>query len=145
MNTQVLLQTYLLGVEAKNSFSMLLAARPQLELYSVVADTTGIVQKNSGEHEEDFAIRVRAVDEALINATFGTRSSLVREMMSKIGISRLRSATPADDGVLKSKNVLTRLEKLRIRQCISQLHGRLRTTLRLCAPKLWNEHAACGC
>jgi hypothetical protein len=112
MNTQVLLQSYLLGVQAKNPFSMLLATRSQLELFSIVADTTNTIQKNAGEHEEDFAKRVRVVDEALINATFATRSSLVMELMLKMGVSRLRSATPDDYGALKSTNVLTRLEKL---------------------------------
>lgn len=112
MNTQVLLQSYLLGVEARNPFSLLLAARSQLELFFVVADTLNMIRDNAGEQEEHFAKRVRAVDEALINATFGTRSSLVKEMMSKMGVSRLRAATREDDSVLKSKNVLTHLERL---------------------------------
>ena len=54
---------------------MLLAARSQLELLSVVADTTRIIKENSGQHTDNFAARVRAVDEALIAATFGTRNS----------------------------------------------------------------------
>jgi len=112
MNTQALLGTYLLGVDTANPFPMLLAARSQLEVLSVVADATRIIRENSGEHLENFASRVRAVDEALITATFGTRSSLVKEWMSKIKLSRLRSVTKDDYGVLKSKNVLTRLERL---------------------------------
>lgn len=112
MNTQVLLQSYILGVEARNPFSVLLAARSQLELLFVVADTINVIRQNAGEHTENFVKRVRKVDEALINATFGTRSSLVKDMMSKIRVSRLRSATPEDDNVLKSKNVLTHLERL---------------------------------
>jgi hypothetical protein len=87
---------------------VLLAARSQLELFAVVANTTNIIRQNAGEHPEQFVKRVSTVDEALINATFGTRSSLVKEIRSKVGVSR----TPEDDNVLKSKNVLTRLEKL---------------------------------
>ncbi len=111
-STQSLLHSYLLGVEAKNPFSLLLAARSQLELFFVVADTVNIIRENAGEHSEQFVRRVRTVDEALINATFGTRSSLAKEMMSKIGVSRLRAATTEDYGVLKSKNILTHLERL---------------------------------
>ena len=89
MNTQVLLQSYLLGVEAKNPFSLLLAARSQLELFFVVADTTNIIRANEGEHSDQFAKRVKAVDEALISATFGTRSSIVKEM----GVENRRQPT----------------------------------------------------
>ncbi len=112
MNTQSLLGTYLVGVDTANPFPMLLAARSQLEVLSIVADTTRTIRENSGEQPENFVSRVRVVDEALINATFGTRSSLVKELMSKIKLSRLRSVTPHDYDVLKSKNVLTRLERL---------------------------------
>lgn len=112
MTTQALLHAYLLGVEAKNPFPMLLAARSQLELLSVVADTMRIIKENSGEHQENFIDRVRSVDEALISATFGTRSPIVKEVMSKIELSRLRSVTSEDYGPLKSRNVLTRLERL---------------------------------
>src|SRR5262249_37506729 len=112
MNTQALLQGYLLGIEAKNAFSLVLAARAQLELFFVAADTANIIRENAGEHPEDFAKRVRTVDEALINATFGTRSALLQQMLTKFGLSKLRAATPKDYDVLKSKNILTRLERL---------------------------------
>jgi hypothetical protein len=112
MNTQALLQTYLLGVDSNNPFPLLLAARSQLELFSVVADTTRMIKENSGEHQEDFSLRVRTVDEALINATFGTRSSVLKELLPKIELSRLRPVTQKDYDVVTSKNVLTRLEKL---------------------------------
>lgn len=112
MNTQALLHTYLLGVDAANPFPMLLASRSQLELLSVVADTARIIKEHSGEHAENFVGRVRAVDEALINATFGTRSSLVKDLMPKLELSRLRPVTQDDYDILTSKNVLTRLERL---------------------------------
>ena len=91
---------------------MLLAARSQLELFSVVADTTRIIKENSGEHAENFAARVRAVDEALISATFGTRNSVRKDRLQKMTLSRARPVTPGDYEVFTSKNILTRLEKL---------------------------------
>ena len=112
MTTQALLFAYLGGVVTKAPFSMLLAARSQLELFSVVADTTRIIKENSGEHAENFAARVRAVDEALIASTFGTRSSLRKDRLQKMALSRARPVTPGDYEVLTPKNILTRLEKL---------------------------------
>ena len=112
MNTQSLLQTYLFGVDATAPFPMLLAARSQLELLSVVADTARVIRDNSGEHSEKFAERVATVDEALINATFGTRSPLLKDLMPKAELSRLRKVTDEDIGVLTSRNVLTRLDRL---------------------------------
>jgi hypothetical protein len=112
INTQALLSTYLLGVAATNPFPMLLAARSQLELFSVVADVTTVIRENAGEHTANFAARVRRVDEALITATYGTKHPLVKEAMMKLGVSRLRSPTSTDLAVLTAKNVLTRLDKL---------------------------------
>lgn len=112
MTTQALLQTYLHGIETKNAFPLLLSARSQLELYSVVADTIRTIRDNSGEHDERFVQRVRAVDNALINATFGTRSSLLKQIMQNTDLSRLRPIKQDDLEVLNSKNVLSRLEKL---------------------------------
>jgi len=112
MTTQALLFAYLGGVVTKAPFSMLLAARSQLELFSVVADTTRIIKENSGEHAENFAARVRAVDEALISATFGTRNSVRKDRLQKMTLSRARPVTPGDYEVFTSKNILTRLEKL---------------------------------
>ena len=112
MTTQALLSTYLVGVDTKAPFPMLLAARSQLELLSVVADTTRIIKENLGEHANNFAARVRAVDEALIASTFGTRSSLRKDRLQKMALSRARPVTPGDYEVLTPKSILTRLEKL---------------------------------
>jgi hypothetical protein len=112
MNTQALLRTFLLGVETINPFRMLLASRSQLELFAVVADTARIIHTNAGGGPEDFPKRVRTVDEALITATYGTKSSKLKDVMSELGTSRLRDTTAADLIVLTAKNVLTRLEKL---------------------------------
>jgi hypothetical protein len=113
LTTQALLQTFFLGVDNKNPFPMLLAARSQLELLSVVADTLRTIRDNSGGHEKGFASRVRLVDNALITATFGTRSSLLKGFLPKVAPTPLRTIlTPTDIDVLGARNVLTRLEKL---------------------------------
>lgn len=112
MTTQVLLQTFILGVEAKSPFALLLPSRAQLELYSVVADVARIIKENTGEQDEDFSKRVRIVDQALINATFGTRSSEVKGLINEVDLSKLRATVPADMDILNAKNVLTRLDKL---------------------------------
>jgi hypothetical protein len=112
MTTQALLQTFLLGVDAQAPFAMLLPSRGQLELFSVVADVMRIIRENAGEQEADFAERVGKVDQALINATFGTRSSVLKGLLSEADLSRLRSQVSADLDILSAKNVLTRLEKL---------------------------------
>lgn len=113
MTTQALLQTFLLGADAKAPFAMLLPSRAQLELFSVVADVVRVIKENSGEHEENLTERIRRVDQALINATFGTRSSVLKGLLSEADLSRLRSTLLEDMDVLSAKNVLTRLEKLR--------------------------------
>jgi hypothetical protein len=112
MTTQSLLQTFLLGVDANAPFGMLLPSRAQLELFSVVADVTRIIKENAGEKEENFAERVRKVDQALINATFGTRSSVLKGLLSEADLSRLRATVTDDIDILSAKNVLTRLDKL---------------------------------
>jgi len=110
--TQALVQTYLLGVESKIPFPLLLAARSQLELYSVVADTIRIIKENAGEQEHTFVERVATVDHTLINATFGTRSTLLKESMKGAKLSRLRPTQEQDIEALNSKNILTRLGRL---------------------------------
>src|SRR5262245_46455692 len=48
MSTQALLETYLLGFDARNPFPLFLSARSQLELFSLVADVARIIKENSG-------------------------------------------------------------------------------------------------
>lgn len=112
MTTQALVQAYLLGVDAQAPLPLLLAARAQLEVFAVVADAVRAVQDNSGSHEKDFAKRVETVDKALISATYGTRSSVVKGQLPHLDVSRLRPLTQEDLETLTSRNVLTRLEKL---------------------------------
>lgn len=111
MTTQALLQTFLLGADAQAPFAMLLPSRAQLELFSVVADVVRVIKENAGEQEDNFAERVRKVDQALINATFGTRNSVLKGLISEAALSRLRSTVSDDIDILNAKNVLTRLDK----------------------------------
>ena len=112
MTTQALLHTYVLGEKTRAPFPMLLAARSQLELFAVVADAIRIVKANAGQQDENLGHRVHAVDVALINATYGTRNSVLKSVMAKAGLSRLRSTNDRDLEALTSKNILTRLDKL---------------------------------
>lgn len=112
MTTQALLQTFLLGVDAKAPFGMLLPSRAQIELFSVVVDVVRIIKENAGEQEENLAERVRKVDQALINATFGARSSVLKGLLAEADLSRLRATVTDDLDILSAKNVLTRLDKL---------------------------------
>jgi hypothetical protein len=112
MTTQGLLDSFLVGVDSKSPFSVLLAARAQLELLAVVVDTIRIIQENAGEHEHGFVARVQRVDNALITATYGTRSSFMKQLIPKMKVSRHRDPTAEDLEVLTSRNVITRLEKL---------------------------------
>jgi hypothetical protein len=112
MTTQALLQTFLLGTYAKVPFAKLLPSRAQLELFSVIADLVRVIKDDAGAQEEKFAERVRKVDQALINATFGTRSSVLKGLLSEAELSRLRSAVSEDMDILSARNVLTRLDKL---------------------------------
>ena len=112
MTTQALLHTYLLGEQTKAPFPMLLAARAQLELFAVVTDAIQIVKANAGQQDENLADRVQPVDVALINATYGIRNSVLKNVMAKAGLSRVRPTNERDFEALTSKNILTRLEKL---------------------------------
>jgi hypothetical protein len=112
MATQSLLHAFLAGVETENPFVPLLVARSQIELYSLVADTLRILKENAGTHEADFVTRVEKVDKALVNATFGTRSPEIKELLPKLNLSRRRATEPEDLKTLDATNTLTRLQRL---------------------------------
>lgn len=112
MTTQSLLEIYQFGLEKKRPFPLLLVARAQMELYAVVADTIRIIRENSGEHSERFVERVHSVDSALITASFGTRSGVIKDILGAQSLSRVRPMSASDEEALNSKNVLTRLQKL---------------------------------
>ena len=77
-----------------------------------MADTIKIVSDNAGEHAEAFVERVQRVDEALIKATYGTRSNSLKELFKSIPLSKIRETSIADLDQLTAKNVMSRLEKL---------------------------------
>jgi hypothetical protein len=112
MSTHGLLRTYLLGVDQRLPYPLLLAARSQLELFAVVADTVRVIRENAGQHEDQLVQRVARVDKALIKATYGTRSQFLKELFPLLNISRLREPTSADLEVLTATNVLSRLQRL---------------------------------
>jgi hypothetical protein len=71
-----------------------------------------VIKDNAGKQEEKFAERVRKVDQALINATFGTHSSVLKGLLSEAELSRPRSAVSQDMDIFSATNVLTGLDKL---------------------------------
>jgi hypothetical protein len=57
--------------------------------------------------------RIRSVDEALISATYGTRSPLIKNLFRQIpGISKVRSVNDEDVAVIEARNVLGRIDRL---------------------------------
>jgi hypothetical protein len=95
-----------------NPFPMLLSARSQLELLSIVAEAARIIKDNAGVHTDRFPERVRIIDKTLIKATYGTRSTQLKELFRGLPPSTLRSTSDADHDLLTSKNVLSRIDKL---------------------------------
>ncbi|GEM_PF-6453730 len=111
MTTQSLIDAFLTGMEHRNPHSILLAARAQLELYALVTTVIRVIKSNAGLHEDKFIDRVLAVDEALINATFGTRYPGAKEQASQLGMSRLRKPNEADMKLFDAINIITRIKK----------------------------------
>jgi hypothetical protein len=98
-------ESYLYGIDRKNSFVALSAARSQLEIYPVTWDTVEAVRRNAGAYTASFSERVKAIDEALISATYGTRSPLIKNLLRQIpGISKVRPVNDDDVGVVEARN-----------------------------------------
>jgi hypothetical protein len=113
MKTYHFLDAYLYGIDKRNPFAALGAARSQLEIYAVTWDTVEAVRRNSGGHTAGFAERVKAVDEALISATYGTRSPLLKDLMRQSpGISKVRPVNDEDVALIDARNVLGRIDRL---------------------------------
>jgi hypothetical protein len=112
MKTQHFLAAYVGGYHSSNPFALFMAARASLEAFAVVWDTMQTVKKNAGSDAPHFAERVKTVDVALINATYGTRSDVIKEVFPKIRASRLRDVTTTDLVAIEAKNVLSRLDRL---------------------------------
>jgi hypothetical protein len=113
MKTYHFLDAYLYGIDRKNPFAALSAARSQLEIYAVTWDTVEAVRRYAGGHPAGFAQRVKAVDEALISATYGTRSPLIKNLLRRIpGISKVRPVNDDDVALVEARNVLGRIDRL---------------------------------
>jgi hypothetical protein len=106
------LDQYQYGTTNANPYAMISAARSQIELAAIVWDLTAIIRSNAGPHREQFYQRVRTVDLALINATYGTRSDTMKEVFRTEAGSKLRSVEQSDVITIEAKNVLTRIDRL---------------------------------
>jgi len=152
MKTYHFLDAYLYGIDRKNPFAALSAARSPLEIYAVTWDTVEAVRKNAGGQTAGFAERVKAVDEALISATYGTRSQFIKNLLRQIpGISKVRPVSDDDVALVEARNVLGRIDRLAKsgvfpesrdvydRLC-EYLHPNVGQNLILCAPSRMGEN-----
>lgn len=112
MKTWFLLDLFVNGLERANPFAPLFAARSQMELFAVVFETINTVRTNSGDHDADFVARVQRIDEVLLNATYGTRSIAVPELLRKLRPSKVRDVRDDDFETLQARNILTRITKV---------------------------------
>src|SRR5262249_49040785 len=112
MKTYFFLDMWLQGIQTKNPYPLMMAARSQLEAFAVVWDTVDTIQRNAGVHPDSFAQRVKVVDEALINAIHGTRSAAIVDIFANMRLSRLRPPRQNDVDLIRARNVLTRIDKL---------------------------------
>lgn len=109
--TYYFIEMFLRGHAARNVYEMVFAARALIEVYAVTRDTYATIADNAGDHEGNFATRVQAIDDALINATYGTRSELVRKLFPTLEASKLRDVNERDVTLILAKNVLTRIDR----------------------------------
>jgi len=93
MKTWFSLDQYSYGVEKGNPYALLQSTRFQMECFALVYSTIAVVRANSGNYTSGFFKRVVAVDEALVNATYGTRSEDVLKVFEELSPSRLRAVT----------------------------------------------------
>jgi len=109
--TYYFLGMFLRGHTERNIYEMVCAARALIEVYAVTRDTYATIAKHTGDHPEEFPARVQAIDEALINATYGTRFDLIKKRFPQVGVSRLREVTEQDIALIQAKNILTRIDR----------------------------------
>jgi hypothetical protein len=112
MKTHFFIEMYLNGIEQRNPYSVLMAARSQIEVAAVVWDIVRIFKENAGDHEDRYLERVIRIDTELITATYGTRSDKVKELLPTMKLSRLRNTTINDMKTFEARNILTRVERL---------------------------------
>ncbi|AXA83647.1 hypothetical protein DCD74_02130 [Lysobacter oculi] len=86
--TYYFLEMFLRGYEEKNPYELIFSSRALIEVYTVVRDTFSIVHANAGEDGNDFLNRVIRIDEALINATYGSRSEAFKKSLPMVAPSR---------------------------------------------------------
>lgn len=114
MKTYQLVSGYLWGIDEGNPYVPLMAARAQIEIYAVTWDVLQTVAANRGmEPASSFAVRVKVVDEALINATHGTRLELMKRALRSLpGTSGLRAVRDSDMKAFEARNILSRIDRL---------------------------------
>jgi hypothetical protein len=112
MKTSFFLNLYLDGLEKRNPFALFLGTRCQMEVFAVIFDTMAIIEKNAGDHEADYASRVQAIDEALLNATYGTRNKDFPKWLGQVAPSKIRPMRTEDTELLEARNILTRIDKV---------------------------------
>jgi hypothetical protein len=115
MKTLYFVDLYLTGIESENAYALPLAARAQMELFAVCWDVAQVVERNAGASDERLVHRAKEVDDALINATFGSRDSRFLQLLrndKKGHGSVLRGIVDGDFKVLSASNVLTRFGRM---------------------------------
>ena len=102
---------YLNGMEQKNPYPVLMAARSQIEVAAVVWDIVRIFKENAGDHEDRYLERVMLIDSELITATYGTRSEKVKELLPTMPARPAASFTTSHRtfGVIRSPQILPAL------------------------------------
>jgi hypothetical protein len=112
MKTHFFLQTYLSGVDSRNPYTSLMAARAQIETLAVVWDVVRILKENGGDHEDKYVDRVKLIDSELILGTYGGRSEVVRGLIRELRLSKLRPNREEDYKLFEARNILTRIDRL---------------------------------
>lgn len=109
--THYFIEMFLRGFSDENIYSMVFSARALVEVYAVTRDVFATISENAGDHKENYVARVRTIDETLITATYGTRLELVKELFTKLEVSKLREVNDSDTSLIQARNILTRIDR----------------------------------
>ena len=109
--TYYFIEMFLRGYADRNIYEMVFASRALIEVYAVTRDTYATISENAGDQEENFVARVLAIDNTLINVTYGTRLELVKKLFPTLKPSSLREVNEHDITLIQAKNVLTRIDR----------------------------------
>jgi hypothetical protein len=113
INATYLIEQYLSGVEGANPLAMYTSARSLLEILAVACGVKRTLQSNAGLQAERFYERVLAVDQVLINGTYGSRDKEFLEAIKQSsGASKLKAITKDDQDNMTSKNVVNWMHKM---------------------------------